>query len=66
VEESITVARTVNLRPTRDIFLCGAQRDGLFLVQSMYFILMNNPTQNCNTLLWNLKIPLKINFFVVS
>jgi hypothetical protein len=53
---------TINLGSTRDMFIWRAQRNGLFSIRSMYLILTNNTTRKNNTLLWNLNLPLKINF----
>jgi hypothetical protein len=54
----------VTLNPLRDTFVWGAHRDGTFSTRSMYYILINNPNYNSNCVLWKLKLPLKIKFFL--
>jgi hypothetical protein len=46
----------------RGPFSLQEQRDGLFSIQSMYFILINNPARNHDILLWKLK--LLLDFFL--
>jgi hypothetical protein len=55
---------SVSLGQSKDKFLSGGHRDGMFSVRSMYCLLMNAPNSTRNMLLWKLKLPLKIRIFL--
>ena len=59
-----TLLASIPLGHSKDKFLWGPHRNGVFSVQSMYRLLMNTPTLTHNMLLWKLKIPLKIKIFL--
>jgi hypothetical protein len=51
---------SVSLNPSRDKFVWDEHKNGIFSVQSMCHLLMYNPNNNRNKMIWKLKIPLKI------
>jgi hypothetical protein len=55
---------TVRFSPARDKFVWDGHKNGIFSVQSMYHLLMYNPNNNRNKMIWKLKIPLKIKVFL--
>ena len=55
---------SVSLNPSSDKFVWDGHKNGIFLVQSMYHLLMYNPSNNRNKMIWKLKIPLKIKVFL--
>jgi hypothetical protein len=59
-----TLLASIPLGHSKDKFLWGLHRNGVFSVQSMYRLLMNTPTLTHNMLLWKLKLPLKIKIFL--
>jgi hypothetical protein len=61
---SLKLLTTVTLNPARDNFVWDSHKNGLFYVQYMYHILMNNPISNRSKMLWRLKLPLKIKVFL--
>jgi hypothetical protein len=56
----------INLTDEPDKFVWKLTDSGLFTVKSMYLDYMNGHTRFLRKYLWKLKIPLKINFYVVS
>lgn len=59
-----TLLASIPLGHSKDKFLWGLHRNGVFSVQSMYHLLMNTPSLTHNMLLWKLKLPLKIKIFL--
>jgi hypothetical protein len=55
---------SVSLNPSSDKFVRDGHKNGIFSVQSMYHLLMYNPSNNRNKMIWKLKIPLKIKVFL--
>ena len=60
----LNLLTTVTLNPARDNFVWDGHKNGIFSVQSMYHLLMNNPNSNRSKMLWRLKLPLKIKVFL--
>jgi hypothetical protein len=60
----LNLLTTVTLNPSRDNFVWDDHKNGIFLFQSIYHLLMNNPNNNWSKMLWRLKLPLKIKVFV--
>jgi hypothetical protein len=55
---------SVSLDPYRDKFVWDGHKNGIFLVQFLYHLLMYNPSNNRNKLIPKLKLPLKIKVFM--
>jgi hypothetical protein len=55
----------VNLHEERDVFVWALHSSGSFSVKFMYAALINNGVRVSHDI-WQIKVPTKINFFVVS
>jgi len=60
----VAMVADVHLRNQRDRFVWGLHQNGLFLVNSMYRALLGAQALPFNTLIWKLKLPLKIKVFM--
>jgi hypothetical protein len=60
----LNLLTTVTLNPVRDNFVWDGHKNGIFFVQSMCHLLMNNPNNNRSKMLWRLKLHLKIKVFL--
>jgi len=60
----VAMVADVHLRNQRDRFVWGLHQNGLFSVNSMYRALLGVQALPYNTLIWKLKLPLKIKVFI--
>jgi hypothetical protein len=60
----VAMVADVYLTNQRDRFAWGLHQNGLFLVNSMYSALLGAEAILYNTLIWKLKLPLKIKVFM--
>ena len=51
----LNLLTTVTLNPARDNFVWDGHKNGIFSVQSMYHLLIYNPNNNRNKMIWKLK-----------
>ena len=63
LHEVVAMVADVQLTNQRDRFVWGLHQNGFFSVKSMYRALLGSEAIPCNTLIWNLKLPLKIKVF---
>ena len=62
--DMVVVVANVQLINQRDRFVWGLHQNGLFSVKSMYTTLLAVEAIPYNTLIWKLKLPLKIKVFM--
>jgi hypothetical protein len=60
----VAMIADVHLNNQRDCFVWGLHQNGLFSVHSMYRALLNVRAIPYNTLIWKLKLPLKVKVFM--
>ena len=60
----VAMVADVHLRNQRDRFVWGLHQNELFSVNSMYRALLGVQALPYNTLIWKLKLPLKIKVFI--
>ena len=61
--EVVAMVADVQLTNQRDRFVWGLHQNEFFLVKSMYRALLGSEAIPYNTLIWKLKLPLKIKVF---
>ena len=61
--EVVAMVADVQLTNQMDRFVWGLHQNGFFLVKSMYRALLGSEAIPYNTLIWKLKLPLKIKVF---
>lgn len=60
----VALVALINLTDERDTFRWDLNKNGLFTVKSMYLAMIQQEVVSCMSLIWKIKVPLKIKVFL--